>query len=76
MSFKQFITDREGRGKCLTIREADNQADDVTELQYTVTALPRNLSQDEKLARISELVDTITNMPDSDVFLFSLWMGG
>jgi hypothetical protein len=76
MTFKQFVRGKGVHGKRLRLREADNQNEAVAELQYYVTALPRNLPQDEKLAQLSELADTITNIPNSDVFLFSLWIGG
>jgi len=73
-TFKEFWSQR-SRQKRLKLREAANQADAITELQYCVTALPRDLPQSEKLARISELADTVTKIPESDVFLFSLWIG-
>jgi hypothetical protein len=73
MTFKQFVGGKGIRGTRLKLREADSQAA-AAELQYYVTALPRNLPQEEKMARISELADTITSISTSDVYLFSLWM--
>jgi hypothetical protein len=56
--------------------EADNQPDEVTDVQYCVTGLPRDITRDEKLARLSELAETITNIENSDVFVISMWIGG
>jgi hypothetical protein len=58
-----------------TLREAGNQADSITDVQYHVTALPKDASHSEKMARLSELADTITNVENSDVFLISMWIG-
>jgi hypothetical protein len=73
-TFKEFIGSQRSRQKRLKLREAGNQVD-ATEIEYCVTALPRDLPQSEKLARIAELADTITNIPTSDVFCFSLLIG-
>ena len=74
-TFKEFIGSKGLQRKRLTLRESDNQADAVAELQYAVTALPKDITHSEKIARISELADTITNIEGSDVFVISLWMG-
>ena len=62
-TFREFIGSHGSRQKRLKLREADNPADAITELQYCVTALPRDMTQDEKMARVSELADTITKYP-------------
>jgi hypothetical protein len=73
-TFREFIGGRGSRGKRLKLREAGNQVD-ATEIEYCVTGLPKNLPQEEKRARLSDLADTITNIENSDVFCFSLWIG-
>ena len=75
-TFKEFIGTKERPRPRLKLREAKNQPDAVAELQYDVIALPKDIPHSEKMARISELADTIANIPNSDVFLLSLWMGG
>jgi hypothetical protein len=74
ITFKEFVRGKDFRGPCLTLREAGNQVD-ATEIEYCVTGLPKNLPQEEKRARLSDLADTITNITNSDVFCFSLWIG-
>ena len=44
-------------------------------MRYYVTALPKDITHSEKMARLSKLADTITNVPNSDVFLISMWIG-
>jgi hypothetical protein len=75
-TFKEFIGSKERPRPRLKLREAKNQPDAVAKLQYDVIALPMDATRSEKLNRLSELGDTITDIQDSDVFLFSLWMGG
>ena len=53
----------------------ENQLDEVTDVQYCVTGLPKDITRDEKLARLSELAETITNIENSDVFVISMWIG-
>ena len=43
--------------------------------QYFVTGLPKDITRDDKLARVSELADTITNIKSSDVLVISMWIG-
>jgi hypothetical protein len=61
--------------KHLTLREADNQADSITDVQYHVTALPKDASQSEKSKLIEELANAIGNIGTSDVFVISIWIG-
>jgi hypothetical protein len=61
--------------KRLALREASDQAD-ATDLQYFVTGLPKDASQNEKNDRLTELADTITHITGSDVFVISMWIGG
>ena len=75
-SFKEFIRSKERPRTRLKLREFENHTDAIAELQYDVVGLPRDVPHSEKMARISELAETITSIPDSDVFLLSLWMGG
>ena len=56
--------------------EAQNQPDEVTDVQYCVTGLPKDMACNDKLACLSELADTITNIENSDVFVISMWIGG
>jgi hypothetical protein len=35
--------------------EANNQPDEVSDVQYCVTGLPKDMAQNDKLARVSEL---------------------
>jgi hypothetical protein len=61
--------------KPLTLREADNQPDAVTDLRYCVMALPKDASQSEKTKLLDELANAIGNIDTSDVFLISMWIG-
>ena len=45
-------------------------------MQYCVTGLPKDMACNDKLACLSELADTITNIESSDVFVISMWIGG
>ena len=45
--------------KHLTVREADNQHEAVTDLRYVVTALPKDASQSEKRKLLEELANAI-----------------
>ena len=56
--------------------ESENQPDEVTNVQYCVTGLPKDMAYNDKLACLSELADTITNIENSDVFVISMWIGG
>ena len=56
--------------------EGENQADEVTDVQYYVTGLPKDMAHNDKLARLSELADTITKIDSSDVMVISMWIGG
>jgi hypothetical protein len=60
--------------KHLTLREADNQPDAVTDLRYLVTGLPKDASQIEKSKLLEELANAIGNIDSSDVFVISLWI--
>jgi hypothetical protein len=60
--------------KHLTLREADNQSDAVTDLRYYLTALPKDASQNEKRRLLEELANAIGNIDTSDVFVISLWI--
>jgi len=57
-----------------TLREASDQADSRTDLQYYLTALPKDASQNEKSKLIEELANAIGNIGTSDVFLISMWI--
>jgi hypothetical protein len=61
--------------KHLTLREADNQTDPITDLKYYFTALPKDASQSEKRKLLEELANAIGNIESSDVFLISIWIG-
>jgi hypothetical protein len=61
--------------KHLTLREADNQPDAITDLRYCVMALPKDASQSEKSKLLEELGDAIGNIDSSDVFVISIWIG-
>jgi hypothetical protein len=74
ITFKEFVRGKDFRGTRLTLREAGNQVD-APEIEHCVTGLPKNLPQEEKRARLSDLAGTITNITNSDVFCFSLWIG-
>jgi hypothetical protein len=60
--------------KHLTLRESGNQTDVITDLQYHVTALPKDASQIEKSKFLEELANTIGNIDSSDVFVVSIWI--
>jgi hypothetical protein len=60
--------------KHLTVREADNQPDAVTDLRYFVTGLPKDASQSEKSKLLEELANSIGNIDSSDVFVISMWI--
>jgi hypothetical protein len=72
--FREVVRDVKLRRR-LSLREAEHQSDVSTKLRYYVTALPKDIADGEKRARLSELADTITNVPNSDVFLLSVWIG-
>ena len=55
---------------------SQNQPDEVTDVQYCVTGLPKDMACNDKLACLSKLADTITNIESSDVFVISMWIGG
>ena len=61
--------------KHLTLRETSGPADAATDLQYYVTALPKDASQNEKRKLLEELANSIGNIDSSDVFLISIWIG-
>ena len=61
--------------KYLTLREFSNQADSITDVQYHVTALPKDASQNEKRKLLEELGNAVGNIDSSDVFLISIWIG-
>ena len=56
--------------------ESENHPDEVTDVQYCVTGLPKDMAYNDKLARVSKLADTITSIESSDVFVISMWIGG
>jgi hypothetical protein len=72
-TFEEFIGSKGLQRKRLGLREPENQSDATAELQYDVVGLPKDIPHSEKMPRISAFADTITNIQDSDVFLFSLW---
>jgi hypothetical protein len=43
---------------------------------FLTMMVPMDVTRSEKLNRLSELGDTITNIEGSDVFVIALWMGG
>jgi hypothetical protein len=55
--------------------ESVNQPDEVSDLQYCVTGLPKDMTRSDKIACLSELADTITNIGNSDIFVISMWIG-
>jgi hypothetical protein len=61
--------------KHLTLRESSNQADSITDVQYHVTALPKDAFQNEKRKLLEELGNAIGNIDTSDVFVISIWIG-
>ena len=61
--------------KHLTLREASNQTDAVSDLRYYLTALPKDASQSEKRKLLEELANSIRNIDTSDVFVISIWIG-
>jgi hypothetical protein len=64
---KEFIGSKGRPRPRLRLREAKNQPGAVAELQYDVIGLPMDVTRSEKLNRLSELGDTITNIEGSDV---------
>ena len=44
------------------------------DLNYFTIAVPMRLSDQEKLERLSEMVDTVTAIQNSDVFLLAMWI--
>lgn len=61
--------------KHLALHEASDQADSRTDLQYCVTALSKDASQNEKNKLLEELANKISNIDTSDVFVISMWIG-
>ena len=74
-SFRDVTGLRKRPPKHLSL-ESENQPHEVTDVQYCVTGLPKDMAYNEKLACLSELADTITNIKNSDVFVISMWIGG
>jgi hypothetical protein len=58
-----------------TLGEENGDKTAVTDVQYHVTVLPKDASQNEKNDRLAELADIITNIKESDVFVISMWIG-
>jgi hypothetical protein len=71
--YREVVRDAKFRRR-LSLREADNQSDVTDNLRYYVTALPKDVTQSEKMARLSELADIITNVENSDVCLIAVWI--
>jgi len=57
--------------EALDFIEAQNPKVD---LNYFTMSIPRHLSDQEKMERLSEVVDTITAIEDSDVILLGMWI--
>jgi hypothetical protein len=61
--------------KRLALREASEQSDSRTDVQYYLTALPKDASQSEKSKLLEELGNAVGNIDSSDVFIISMWIG-
>jgi len=44
------------------------------DLNYFTPSIPRRLSDEEKMEALSELVDTVQAIEDSDVILLGMWV--
>ena len=55
----------------LNLSEAQNPKVD---LNYFTMSIPMRLSDEEKSERLSEMVDTVSAIEDSDVILLGMWI--
>jgi len=76
-SFKEVTkhvgVDRQIRrlAESLNVAEAQNPTVDV---KYFTFSIPMRLSDEEKMDTLSELVDTVQAIEDSDVILLGMWI--
>jgi len=75
--FRDFIKDPKSKPRPprKPLAEAKDATDDVTDLQYYGTVLPKDASPEEKRARLSELSRTVRDIDSSDVFVIGMWIG-
>ena len=57
--------------KSLNLPEAQNPKVD---LNYFTLFIPMGLSDEEKSTRLSEMVDTVSAIEDSDIILLGMWI--
>jgi len=48
--------------------------DPKVDLNYFSLSIPMHLSDEEKIQRLSEMVDTVSAIEDSDVILLGMWI--
>jgi hypothetical protein len=53
----------------------ESQSDAVTNLQYYIMAIPKDVDDEEKNERLGDLAEVVTTVPDSDVFVIAMWIG-
>ena len=49
-------------------------SDETTTLSYFIMSIPKDCTYEEKMDRLSEVVDTILAVEGSDVMCFSMWV--
>jgi len=74
--FRDFIGLRRNSHARTLRLESEKPSDNAADVRFMVTGLPKDLSRDDKGARLSELSDAITNIDNSDVFVISMWIRG
>ncbi len=50
------------------------ETDEKTDLSYCVMSIPKHLAHDQKMDRLAEFADTVTDVDGSDVFVMALWI--
>jgi hypothetical protein len=50
------------------------QTDKTMNLGYLIMSVPKDLTYQEKIERLSEVADTVTAVEGSDVMVFSMWV--
>jgi hypothetical protein len=77
-SFKDVTKHIGRKGERSVVKESQDysvlQPQKVTDLNYFVISVPRNISYDEKLQRLSLLADKVTDVEGSDVICMVMWV--
>ena len=74
--FRDFIghQKRHKSGLKETQDYSDLQTDETTDLDYFVMSVPKNISYQEKMQRLSALADKVADVDGSDVICMAMWV--